>query len=151
MRVPTHFAWSHHIFLSFNLKGIVSDSNNIFLWQKLEDIKEKRLFPKFQSIPIICLQVMHDYVQCYCSIDYCVKLILVHENLLKNWLLFHPEMISAHFLWRNVFLREDLLTDVKNSNFKIFESTLYLKSGSMPLSGLYSCQVDQVWFLMMPI
>ena len=33
-----------------------------------------------------------------------------------------------------MFLREDLLTDVKNSNFKIFESALYLKSGSMPLN-----------------
>ena len=47
---------------------------------------------------------------------------------MEKLLLVHPEMISAHFLWGNVFLREDLLTDVKNSNFKIFESALYLKS-----------------------
>ena len=53
---------------------------------------------------------------------------------MEKLLLFHPEMISAHFLWENVFLREDLLTDVKNSNFKIFESALYLKSGSVPLT-----------------
>ena len=57
---------------------------------------------------------------------------------MEKLLLFHPEIISAHFLWGNVFLREDLLTDVKNSNFKIFESPLYLKSGSMPLMYLYS-------------
>ena len=28
-------------------KGIFSDSNNIFLWHKSEDINKKRLFPKF--------------------------------------------------------------------------------------------------------
>ena len=55
------------------LKGIVSDSNNNFLLQQLEDNDEKRLFPKFQFIPIFRLQVMHDYVHWYCSIDYCVK------------------------------------------------------------------------------
>ena len=56
-----------------SLKGIVSDSNNNFLLQQLEDNDEKRLFPKFQFIPIFRLQVMHDYVHWYCSIDYCVK------------------------------------------------------------------------------
>ena len=53
---------------------------------------------------------------------------------MEKLLLVHPEMISAHFLWGNMFLREDPLTDVKNSNFKFFEGPLYLKSGSMPLS-----------------
>ena len=57
----------------FDIKGIVSDSNIIFLWQKLEDINEERLFSKFQLIPIFCLQVMHDFVHWYYSIDYCVK------------------------------------------------------------------------------
>ena len=56
-----------------HIKGIVSDSNNNFLLQQLEDNDEKRLFPKFQFIPIFRLQVMHDYVHWYCSIDYCVK------------------------------------------------------------------------------
>ena len=51
-------------------------------------------------------------------------------------LLFHPEMISAQFLWGNVFLREELQTDAKKSNFEIFESAIYLKSGSMPLIKL---------------
>ena len=49
-------------------------------------------------------------------------------------LLFQPEMISAQSLRGNVFLRKELYTDVKNSNFQIFESALYLKSRSMPLS-----------------
>ena len=57
------------------------------------------------------------------------------QEFMEKLLLFHPEMISAHFLWGNVFLREDLLTDVRKLNFKFFESALYLKSGSMPLSS----------------
>ena len=56
---------------------------------------------------------------------------------MEKLLLFHPEMISAHLLWGNMFLREDLSTGVKKkSNFEIFESALYLKSRSMPLSFL---------------
>ena len=35
--------------------------------------KKTVLFPKFQLIPILRLQVMHDYVHLYCSVDYCVK------------------------------------------------------------------------------
>ena len=31
-------------------------------------IKKKRLLPKFQLIPILRLQVMHDYVHWHCSI-----------------------------------------------------------------------------------
>ena len=42
-------------------------------------------------------------------------------------------MISAKFLWGNVFFGGKLQIDAKNSNFEIFESTLYLKSVSMPL------------------
>ena len=36
-----------------HLKGIFSDSNNIFLWHKSENINKKRLFPKFQLILIL--------------------------------------------------------------------------------------------------
>ena len=55
-------------------KGIFSDSNNIFLWHESEDINEKSLFPKFQLIPILSFQVMHDYVCFIAPIDYCVFL-----------------------------------------------------------------------------
>ena len=65
------------------IKGIVSNSNNIFLWHKSEDIN-KRLFPKFQLIPILSLQVMHDYVHWHCSKDYCVKLSLVDKTYAKS-------------------------------------------------------------------
>ena len=54
-------------------KGIFSDSNNIFLWHESEDINEKSLNPKFQLIPILRFQVMHDYVCFIAPIDYCVK------------------------------------------------------------------------------
>ena len=59
---------------------------------------KKRLFPKFQLIPISRLQVMHDYVHWHCHIDCCVKLILVDENLCENYFYFtlydHP--IEGH-------------------------------------------------------
>ena len=37
----------------WSLKGIFSDSNNIFLWHKSEDINKKKLFPMFQLILIL--------------------------------------------------------------------------------------------------
>ena len=55
------------------VKGISSDSNNIFIWYESEDINKKSLFPKFQLIPILYFQVMHDYVYFIAPIDYCVE------------------------------------------------------------------------------
>ena len=56
------------------IKGIiVSNSNNSLLYYKTEDINKKGLFWKFQLIPNLRLQVLHDYVDCYYSIDYWVK------------------------------------------------------------------------------
>ena len=43
------------------------------------------------------------------------------------------EMIAAKFLWGNVLLGGKQQKDAKNSNFKIFESALYMKSVSMSL------------------
>ena len=34
-------------YVSFNLTGIVSDSNNIFLWHESEDINKKAYFQNF--------------------------------------------------------------------------------------------------------
>ena len=42
------------------------------------------LFPKYQLIPILHLQVMHDYVHWHYSIDFCVELILVDEDLCES-------------------------------------------------------------------
>ena len=55
------------------LKGIFSDSNNIFLQRESEDINRKSLFPKFQLIPIWRFQVMNGYVCFNASIDYYVE------------------------------------------------------------------------------
>ena len=56
------------------VKGIGSDSNNIFLWHESKDMnKKKSLFPKFQLIPISRFQAMHDYVCFIAPIDYCVE------------------------------------------------------------------------------
>ena len=43
-------------------------------------------------------------------------------------------MISAKFLCGNVLLGGKLQIGAKNSNFEIFESALYMKSVSMPLT-----------------
>ena len=40
--------------------------------------------------------------------------------------------ISAKFVWKNVRLDGKLKIYAKNSNFENFESTSYIKSGSMP-------------------
>ena len=56
-----------------SIKGIFSDSNNIFLWYESKDINKKSLFPKFQLILILHFQVMHDYVYFTAPIDYCVE------------------------------------------------------------------------------
>ena len=55
------------------VKGIFNDYNNIFLWYESEDINKKSLFSKFQLIPILRFQVMHDYVYFTAPIDYCVE------------------------------------------------------------------------------
>ena len=39
--------------------------------------------------------------------------------------------------WLNVFLRGELQKDTLNSNFEKFESTLFMKSLSMPLRWRY--------------
>ena len=43
-------------------------------------------------------------------------------------------MISAKFVWGSVLLGGKLQIGAKNSNFEIFESALYMKSVSMPLT-----------------
>ena len=41
-----------HFNENLSIKGIFSDSSNIFLWHESEDINKKNLFPKFQLIQI---------------------------------------------------------------------------------------------------
>ena len=64
------------------VKGIFSDCNNIFLWHESEDIHTKKsLFPKFQLIPLLHFQVMHEYVHFIAPIGYCVEKSLVRDFL----------------------------------------------------------------------
>ena len=84
--------------------GIVCDSN-IFLWHESEDItKEKKLFPKFQLIRILRLQVMHDYVHWQRSIDYYVK----YRWRYFMWKLpsFHTKMILLNSFAEMDFLKK---------------------------------------------
>ena len=62
----TRLLFEIHGKVSF-IEGIDSDSNNIFLWHESKDVNKKSLFPKFELIPILRFQVMHDCV------DYCVE------------------------------------------------------------------------------
>ena len=55
------------------IKGIVSDSNDIFLWHESEDVNKKSVFPKFQLIPILHFQIIHDYMCFIAPIDYCIE------------------------------------------------------------------------------
>ena len=54
-------------------KGIFSNFCNIFLWLESEDINQKSLLPKFQLIPILRFQLMHDYVCFIAPTDYSVE------------------------------------------------------------------------------
>ena len=46
------------------------------------------------------------------------------------------KMISAKFLWANLLFGGKQQIDAKKSNFKFFESAIYMKSVSMPLSKI---------------
>ena len=54
-------------------------------------------------------------------------------------------MISAKFLWGNIFIGGKLQVDATNSNFGIFESALYMKSVSMPLIICKVCEPPVVF------
>ena len=46
-------------------------SHNISLGHESEEVNKKSLLPKFESIPILRFQVMHDYVYFIAPTDYC--------------------------------------------------------------------------------
>ena len=61
--------------------------------------EKKKLSPKFHLIPMFRLHVKHDYMH---------KCILFMYEFMGKLVLFQPEMVSAQFLWGNVFFREEL-------------------------------------------
>ena len=85
---------------------------------------------------------MHDYVHFLCSIVYCVKIILVDENLCETcfhfilkWFL----LIINSFEEMYVLPEGDLQKVAQTSIFEIFESALIpVKSESMPLIIIFN-------------
>ena len=67
---------------------------------------KKKKIQKFQLISILCLQVMHDNVHWHCSIDYCIKLILVDENLSENCSYFSLKWFLLNTFGEIYFLQE---------------------------------------------
>ena len=145
-KVTVHYSLWAKCTQLWPLKGIFSDSNNIFLLYESEDINKKSLFPKFQLIPILRFQVMHDYVYSIAPIHCCVEKSLVSETFLWKLLSFHAEMISAQLLWGSVLLGGVHQKYAKKSHFKNFESALYLTSVSMPLKSRYPNQPTLLWY-----
>ena len=64
-------------------KGIVSDSNNIFLWHEPEDINKKDNFQNFGWFQFYVYKLMHDYVHWHCSIDYVLNQFLLMKFYVK--------------------------------------------------------------------
>ena len=77
-------------------------------------MKLKKKNPKFQWIPMLHLQVMHNYVYWHCSIDYCVEVSLVDKTLWEN---------CSHFTLRcfllNSFVEMCLLQEISKKMHKI--------------------------------
>ena len=51
------YRFAESAFQNLSIEGIFSDSNSFNLWHEPEDIHKKSLFPNFQLIPILPLQV----------------------------------------------------------------------------------------------
>ena len=102
------------------LKGIVSDSNNIFFYFMNQKILIKNIIPKV-SVDSNFTFTSYAWFMCIGTAlqttIYCVKLSLVDEALCKKRFSFHKEMISAYFLWGNVLLGGELQKDEKNLNY----------------------------------
>ena len=120
-------------------------SATYFCYRNWKILTKKRLFPKFQLVPLFRLQVMHDYVHWYCAIDYCVRKfsdtrIYWKIALISPWNDFCSIPLGkCIFKGRATNRRKKFkfLFFLWNIKIKIliffFESALYLKSGSMPL------------------
>ena len=65
---------------------------------------------------------MHNYVHWHCSIDYCVKLILIDENLCENYLYFTQKWFLFNYFGGNVLLGGELQIDEKKIIFHFTQS-----------------------------
>ena len=73
-----HYSPRHHCIY----KIVEEHKQNKVKRSLIKRYKQKTVFPKFQLILILHLQVMyhHDYIVFHCSIDYCVELSLVGDD-----------------------------------------------------------------------
>ena len=94
------------------LKWISSGIQTPFLLHESEDRKTS-LFPKFYLIPILCFQVMHDYVVFIGPLTNVLNQLSLTIILRWTLLWFHTEMISAYTLWGNVLLKEELQNEAR--------------------------------------
>ena len=101
------------------VKGIFSDFHNIFSCMNLETKTKKSLFQKFQLIPILRFQVMHDYVCFIVPMENCFHFIL--------------KLFQANSFGELCFLEESYGNMQKIQILKTLKSALYSTSVSMPL------------------
>ena len=135
--------------LSENIKGVFSNSNMFLLHKSVDCYKKKSLFPKSQLLPILHLQVRHDYVHSIVPMEHCVELVLVDETSCKKqnkkWSHFIRKWFQRNSFWGNALLRGELQIDAINSNFEKFTCALYMKSVSMSLTGNITVHTKCVW------
>ena len=84
----------------------------------------KSLFPKFQLIPILRFQGMHDYVCFIAPIDYCVEHTLVYETSCENYSHFIMKWFQPNSLEEVCFL-ESYENMQKIQMFENFGSPLF--------------------------
>ena len=94
--------WTKYFFIrilgiNLHLKGIVSDSNNIFLWHdESDDINKKKIISKI-SVDFnftFTIYAWLPYMHWHCSKDYWAVL-TCWQDFIWKLLLFHTEMTSA--------------------------------------------------------
>ena len=86
----------------------------------------KSLFPKFQLIPILRFEVMHDYVCFIAPMVHFVELSLMYKTFCESCSHFILKWFQPYSFWGIVLLRGELQKYAKNSNLKNFESTVFI-------------------------
>ena len=93
------------------------------LW--IRRYKQKSLFPKFQLIPILHFQVMHDYVYFIDPIDYCVEKVLCPRLFFENCSHFILKWFQPNSFGEMCFL-EECTTNIKKIHIlKFWECPLF--------------------------
>ena len=119
---------SHNFIIGRYLKGY-----SVILTTSFQDMHKRSIFPEFQLIPILHLQVMHTHTLLYtliCWINYRLwKFMRTFLHFIPKWFL------------QNSFREICYLGRARNrcKNFKHFESTLQMKSENMLFIHIHIC------------